>query len=119
MAMRGAAHNRHAGNKLKRRVVPRPVHAHLNTAGARCGCCTGHTLTGEFMFKPNAGDAAHNSRVRGYLHDAMQRWKFLTEADCLDVGDSDQLAARIASRHGLTAKRAAIEVGEWKRGKQL
>jgi len=71
------------------------------------------------MFKPHSNDTARNSRMRGYLLDAMRRWKFLTEADCLTVADSAELAGRVASRHGLTAKRAVAEVGEWTRGKQF
>lgn len=70
------------------------------------------------MFGLSASDTRVTAaRKRSYMNDAMERWPWLTLADCLGFETVEQLVSAVQLGSSLSSSRAAAEVAVWMRGK--
>jgi hypothetical protein len=72
------------------------------------------------MFGFQGGEAADVvARKAGYMLDAQQRWKFLTNFDCSTIKNEFQLRSMVQTRSSISAEQAGRDVHDWMRDKQF
>lgn len=72
------------------------------------------------MFGFQGGEAADVvARKAGYMRDAQQRWKFLTNFDCSTIKNKVQLSSMIQTRSSISAEQADRDVHNWMRDKKF
>jgi hypothetical protein len=72
------------------------------------------------MFGFQGGEAADVvARKAGYMKDAQQKWKFLTNFDCSTIKTRGQLSSMIQTRSSISAEQADRDVEAWMQGKQF
>jgi len=70
------------------------------------------------MFGFQGGEAADVvARKAGYMKDAQQKWKFLTNFDCSTIKTRGQLSSMIQTRSGISAEQADRDVDVWTQDK--
>jgi hypothetical protein len=66
------------------------------------------------------GEAADTiSRKKGYMQDAQQRWRFLTNFDLSTIKHDVQLSSMVKDRSGIPEAQAKSDIRSWMRGKQF
>jgi hypothetical protein len=58
-------------------------------------------------------------RKKGYMKDAQQRWRFLTNYDLSSIKTEGQLCSMVKTRSGLSEEQAKRDVDAWMQGKQF
>ena len=72
------------------------------------------------MFGFQGGEAADVvARKADHMHDAQQKWKFLTKFDCSTIKTRAQLSSMIQTRSSISAEQADRDVDTWMRGRQF
>jgi hypothetical protein len=72
------------------------------------------------MFGFQGGESADTvARKRGYMLDAQQRWRFMTNFDLSTIKNEVQLCSMIKERSGISEGQAKGDVQAWMRGKQF
>ena len=72
------------------------------------------------MFGFSGGESAETvARKRGYMGEAQQRWRFLTNFDASTIKNEIQLTSMIKDRTGSTEPQAKQDVQAWMQGKQF
>jgi hypothetical protein len=56
---------------------------------------------------------------KGYMQDAQQEWRFLTNYDCSTIKTEGQLCNMVATRSGISQEQAERDVDVWMEGKQF
>jgi hypothetical protein len=59
------------------------------------------------------------ARKRGYMKDAQEKWKFLTNFDCSTIKTEGQLRQMIKIRSSIPEEQAKQDVAAWMQGKQF
>ena len=72
------------------------------------------------MFGFSGGESAETvAGKRGYMGEAQQRWRFLTNFDASTIKNEIQLTSMIKDRTGSTEAQAKQDVQAWMQGKQF
>ena len=72
------------------------------------------------MFAFQGGESADTvSRKKGYMKDAQQRWKFLTNFDLSSIRSKGQLSSMVKDRLGISEAQAQSGVQAWMEGKDF
>ena len=59
------------------------------------------------------------ARKKGYMKDAQQKWRFLTNFDCSSIKTEGQLCSMVKTRSGISEEQAKRDVDAWMEGKQF
>ena len=59
------------------------------------------------------------ARKKGYMKDAQQKWRFLTNFDCSSIKTEGQLCSIVKTRSGISEDQAKRDVDAWMEGKQF
>jgi hypothetical protein len=72
------------------------------------------------MFGFQGGESADVvARKKGYMREAQQKWRFLTNFDCSTINTEGQLCSMVKTRSSISEEQAKQDVGAWMRGKQF
>ena len=72
------------------------------------------------MFGFQGGESAVTVvRKKGYMKDAQQKWRFLTNFDCSSIKTEGQLCSMVKTRSGISEEQAKRDVDTWMEGKQF
>ena len=72
------------------------------------------------MFGFQGGESAETvARKKGYLKDAMQKWRFMTTFDLSTIKNPRQLYAMVKTRSGISEEQAKIDVDALMEGKHF
>jgi hypothetical protein len=72
------------------------------------------------MFGFQGGESANTvARKKGYMKDAQQQWRFLTNYDLSSIKTEGQLCSMVKTRSDISEERAKREVNAWMQGKQF
>jgi hypothetical protein len=72
------------------------------------------------MFGFQGGESADTvARKKGYMKDAQQKWRFLTNFDCSSIKTEGQLSSMVKTRSGISEEQAKRDVDSWMEGKQF
>jgi hypothetical protein len=72
------------------------------------------------MFGFTGGESADTvARKKGYMKDAQQKWRFLTNFDCSSIKTAGQLCSMVQTRSGISEEQAKQDVEAWMEGKQF
>lgn len=72
------------------------------------------------MFGFQGGESAEVvARKRGYMKDAQQQWRFLTNYDLSTIKTEGQLCSMVKTRSSITAEQAKQDVAAWMQGKEF
>ena len=72
------------------------------------------------MFGFQGGESADTvARKKGYMKDAQQKWRFLTNYDLSSIKTEGQLCSMVKTRSGISEEQAKRDVDAWMQGKQF
>ena len=72
------------------------------------------------MFGFQDGESADTvARKKGYMKDAQQKWRFLTNYDLSSIKTEGQLCSMVKTRSGISEEQAKRDVDAWMQGKQF
>ena len=72
------------------------------------------------MFGFQGGESADIvARKKGYMKDAQQKWRFLTNLDCSSIKTKGQLCDMVKTRSVISEDQAKRDVEAWILGKQF
>jgi hypothetical protein len=59
------------------------------------------------------------ARKRGYMKEAQEKWRFLTNFDCSTITTAGQLSALVKVRSSISEQRANQDVRDWMQGREF
>ena len=72
------------------------------------------------MFGFQGGESAATvARKKGYMKDAQEKWRFLTNYDLSSIKTEGQLRLMVKTRSSISEAQAKSDVEAWMRGKQF
>ena len=72
------------------------------------------------MFGFQGGESAATvARKKGYMKDAQEKWRFLTNYDLSSIKTEGQLRSMVKTRSNISEAQAKSDVEAWMRGKQF
>lgn len=72
------------------------------------------------MFGFQGGESAETvARKKGYMKDAQQQWRFLTNYDLSTIKTEGQLYTMVKTRSSITTEQAKKDVTAWMQGKEF
>jgi hypothetical protein len=72
------------------------------------------------MFEIQCGESADTvARNKGYMKDAQEKWRFLTNYDLSSIKTAGQLRSMIKTRSSISEEQANRDVEAGKQGKQF
>lgn len=72
------------------------------------------------MFGFQGGESADTvARKKGYIKDAQEKWRFLTNYDLSSIKTEGQLRSMVKTRSSISEERAKRDVDAWIQGKQF
>ena len=72
------------------------------------------------MFGFQGGESAATvARKKGYMKDAQEKWRFLTNYDLSSIKTEGQLRSMVKTRSSISEAQAKSDVEAWTRGKQF
>ena len=72
------------------------------------------------MFGFQGGESADTvARKKGYMKDAQEKWRFLTNYDLSSIKTEGQLRSMVKTRSSISEAQAKSDVEAWMRGKQF
>lgn len=72
------------------------------------------------MFGFQGGESAETvARKKGYMKDAQQQWRFLTNYDLSTIKTEGQLHTMVKTRSSITSEQAKKDVAAWMQGKEF
>ncbi|HSS66149.1 MAG TPA: hypothetical protein VLS27_17105 [Gammaproteobacteria bacterium] len=72
------------------------------------------------MFGFQGGESAATvARKKGYMKDAQEKWRFLTNYDLSSIKTEGQLRSMVKTRSSISEAQAKSDVEAWMRGKQF
>jgi len=72
------------------------------------------------MFGFQGGESAATvARKKGYMNNAQEKWRFLTNYDLSSIKTEGQLCSMIKTRSSISEEQAKRDVEAWMQGKQF
>jgi hypothetical protein len=72
------------------------------------------------MFGFQGGESAATvARKKGYMKDAQEKWRFLTNYDLSPIKTGGQLYSMVKTRSSISEEQAKRDVQAWMQGKQF
>jgi len=72
------------------------------------------------MFGFQGGESADTvARKKGYMKDAQEKWRFLTNYDLSSIKTEGQLRSMVKTRASISEVQAKRDVEAWMQGKQF
>ena len=72
------------------------------------------------MFGFQGGESADTvARKKGYMKDAQEKWRFLTNYDLSSIKTEGLLRSMVKTRSSISEAQAKSDVEAWMRGKQF
>ncbi len=72
------------------------------------------------MFGFQGGESADTvARKKGYMKDAQEKWRFLTNYDLSSIKTEGQLRSMVKTRSSISEVEAKRDVEAWMQGKQF
>lgn len=72
------------------------------------------------MFGFQGGESADTvARKKGYMKDAHENWRFLTNYDLSSIKTEGQLCSMVKTRSSISEEQAKRDVEAWMQGKQF
>jgi hypothetical protein len=72
------------------------------------------------MFGFQGGESADTvARKKGYMKDAQEKWRFLTNYDLSSIKTEGQLRSMVKTRSSISEVQAKRDVEAWMQGKQF